>query len=80
MVVLEKSYLMETLLQFVSVEEHVESLLDKLPTFSETCSNFMKVAQEINTRWMSAGINYSLLFSIQIITNTSFYFSLVVVT
>ena len=50
MVVLEKSYLMETLLQFVSVEEHVESLLDKLPTFSETCSNFMKVAQEINTR------------------------------
>ncbi|XP_058945493.2 conserved oligomeric Golgi complex subunit 8-like [Pocillopora verrucosa] len=34
---------------FVSVEEHVESLLDKLPTFSETCSNFMKVAQEINT-------------------------------
>lgn len=34
---------------FVSVEEHVESLLNKLPTFSETCSNFMKVAQEINT-------------------------------
>lgn len=34
---------------FVSVEKHVESLLDKLPTFSETCSNFMKVAQEINS-------------------------------
>lgn len=34
---------------FVSVEEHVESLLDKLPRFSETCSNFMKVAQDINS-------------------------------
>lgn len=34
---------------FVSVESHVESLLDKLPRFSETCSNFMKAAQEINS-------------------------------
>lgn len=34
---------------FVSVESHVESLLDKLPRFSETCSNFVKAAQEINS-------------------------------
>lgn len=34
---------------FVSVETHVESLLLKLPKFSEACSNFMKLAQDINS-------------------------------
>lgn len=34
---------------FVSVETHVESLLHKLPKFSEACSNFMKLAQDINS-------------------------------
>ncbi|KAK3741101.1 hypothetical protein QZH41_013924 [Actinostola sp. cb2023] len=34
---------------FISVENHVESLLEKLPEFSETCKQFMNAAQEINS-------------------------------
>ena len=47
--------------KFVSVESHVESLLDKLPRFSETCSNFMKAAQEINSRYNQAALHVSAL-------------------
>ena len=37
-------------LQFNFVEKHVNSLLDKLPTFSEECNKFMKEAHQISTR------------------------------
>ena len=37
-------------LQFVSVEKHVEQLLERLPGFLEACHQFTSSVQQVNTR------------------------------
>ena len=49
--------------QFVSVEEHVERLLGRLPGFLEACHQFSSSAQQVNSRSATPPDTGSCLFN-----------------